>query len=89
MSYRHLWLVGGYSGMSSLVVQALVNLRQALTFFHVLTITKSNSLCLCSGFFGGVFYHQFSLLILTPKHLHPGKCVAVMLVLQPLNIVQP
>lgn len=31
------------------------------------------------GVFWGVFYHKFSLLILTPKHLHPGRCVAVML----------
>lgn len=79
MSYWHLWLVGRYSGMGRLVVQALVNLRQTLTLFHVLTITKSTSLCLCSVFLGGVFYHQFSLLILTPRHLHPGRCVAVTL----------
>lgn len=56
MSYRHLWLIGGYSGMSRLVVQTLVNLRQTLTLFHVLTITKSTSLCLCSGFFLGVCF---------------------------------
>lgn len=61
MSHRELWLVGGYSEMSRLVV----DLIQTLTFFHVLTITKSTSLCFCSGFFWGVFYHQFSLLILT------------------------
>lgn len=89
MSYRHLWLVGGYSGMSRLVVQALVNLIQTLTLFHVLTATKSTSFCLCWGFFGGVFYHQFSLLILTPSTSVQGDVWQWCLVLRPLKLVQP
>lgn len=75
LSYRHFWLVGGYSRMSRLVAQALTNLMQTRTPFHGPTTTRSTSLCLCWGFWGFVL-PAMQPADPDPKHVHPGKCTA-------------